>query len=293
MPQFRSASEAYAEQLRSDVAEVQPAHPRLCLVVLDKSLRAGDGRGAAFGKLRPHGITLSGLKAQDGFARLLRHVEARTAQPHPFTHWYVDGGPAEPVRSEVTTTSYTALEPVRRELLALAHSAMSRPRSGPEELRSLLAQLKPADLGLSHTNADRILTEFQLSLMTEGSGTQIFATTFVQWAGREILRRAEPETLLLRFRPRQQQQPMNELMGGAPSRGPDFAGSLIDAEQAAYSTWLNLGRLSGAEQSLFLAWQQGSDQAVAIGPGLLAGGSSIMPRYLDDTLAYLERQSLA
>ena len=52
------------------------------------------------------------------------------------------------------------------------------------------------------TGADAMLTRFQLSLLTEGSGTQVFATTFVQWAAREALRRAQPITLLARFTPR-------------------------------------------------------------------------------------------
>ena len=41
-----------------------------------------------------------------------------------------------------------------------------------------------------------MLNRFQLSLLTEGSGTQVFSTTFVQWAAREALRRAQPLTLV-------------------------------------------------------------------------------------------------
>ncbi len=45
-----------------------------------------------------------------------------------------------------------------------------------------------------------MLNRFQLSLLTEGSGTQVFATTFVQWAAREALRRAQPLTVFTPFR---------------------------------------------------------------------------------------------
>ncbi len=47
---------------------------------------------------------------------------------------------------------------------------------GPEALRTTLAQLGPADLGLGN-GADVVL---ELKLLTEGSGTKIFSTTFVQ-----------------------------------------------------------------------------------------------------------------
>lgn len=276
MPRFREASAAYAEAMRTALPEILPARPRLCLVVLGDDLRAANGSGARFQQLRSRGVLLTGIDPTDGFTALLDRVHARSAesaQSTSFAHWYVDGGLAEPVEPHIATASYSAMEPVRRKLLARAGDLLSQERSGPEELRSLMAQIKPGDVGLS-PHADPVLTHFQLTLMTEGSGTQVFATTFVQWAAREILRRAEPETLLLRFRPRQRQQGMNELMTGSVSLGPDLPGSLIDAEQGAYSTWLNLQRLPGAEQAVFLAWQQGSREAVALGPGLPAGGTS-------------------
>ena len=113
-----------------------------------------------------------------------------------------------------------------------------------------------------------------MSLLTEGSGTQIFSTTFVQWAARECLRRAEPETLLLRYAPRQQQQPMNAMLSGHTESVPDLQGSLVDADMGAYYTWLNLRRLSGADQMRFLVWFEGRNEALVIGPGLPGGTTS-------------------
>ncbi len=81
---------------------------------------------------------------------------------------------------------------------------------GPEELRTHLARMTPSDLGAAAGNA--VLDRFKLKILTEGSGTQIFATAFAQWTTREALRRAEPLTLLVRFAPRQRQRPMNELL---------------------------------------------------------------------------------
>ncbi len=47
---------------------------------------------------------------------------------------------------------------------------------------------------MGHTE-NPVLEHFQLSLFIEGSGTQFYSTTFVQWTARELLRRAQPLTL--------------------------------------------------------------------------------------------------
>ena len=47
-----------------------------------------------------------------------------------------------------------------------------------------------------------MLGRFQVKLLTEGSGTQIFSTTFAQWTAREALRRAEALTLVAPLRAR-------------------------------------------------------------------------------------------
>src|SRR5436190_24347090 len=113
----------------------------------------------------------------------------------------------------------------------------------------MLAQMRPTDLELGKRK-DAVLDHFQLKLLTEGSGTQIFSTIFAQWAAREVLRRAQPLTLLVRFAPRQRQKPMNELLSTAPvHQEVDVVGSLIDGAMAAYYNWLNQQRLPGAEQS--------------------------------------------
>src|SRR5437762_11451863 len=101
---------------------------------------------------------------------------------------------------------------------------------GPEALRTFLGQIRPADLGLGETG-DAVLDRFQVKLLTEGSGTQVFSTTFAQWAAREASRRAQPLTLLVRFAPRQRQKPMNEMLSaGHEVAELDPLGSLIDAD---------------------------------------------------------------
>jgi hypothetical protein len=152
----------------------------------------------------------------------------------------------------------------------------------PEAFRTRMAQTGLEDIGVN-PGSDAVLDRFQLSLLTEGSGTQVFATTFVQWAARETLRRAQPLTLFARFTPRQRENPMNELLAEAQRRPElDPQGSLVDADMGAYYTWLNQQRLSGASQSSFLAWFEDHEEAVAIGPAFEPNKRSDAPIELRD-----------
>jgi len=151
----------------------------------------------------------------------------------------------------------------------------------------MLAQMKPEDVGLA-SGADGLLNRFQLSLLTEGSGTQVFATTFVQWAARETLRRAQPLTIVARFTPRQRDKQMNELLAES-QRKPELdpQGSLVDADMGAYYTWLNQQRLPGEDKSAFLVWFEDHDEALAIAPSLERGKRSDTPTELADLIARL------
>jgi hypothetical protein len=154
--------------------------------------------------------------------------------------------------------------------------AYEAPVFDPEAFRTMLAQIKPEDVELGA--GDTVLNRFQLSLLTEGSGTQVFSTTFVQWAAREALRRAQPLTILARFAPRQREKQMNELLAER-QRTPELdpQGSLIDADMGAYYNWLNQQRLPGDKQSAYLAWYEDHSAAVAIAPALEPGKHSDTP----------------
>ena len=157
---------------------------------------------------------------------------------------------------------------------------------GPEALRTLLAKMRPGDLGLGEAG-DPVLDRFQMKMLTEGSGTQVFSTTFAQWTAREALRRAQPLTLLVRFAPRQRQRPMNEML--STSHEPvelDPMGSLVDADMGAYYDWLNMQRLPGADQSSFLVWFEGHNEAIAIGPSLPRGTESKAATDLEQLLSW-------
>ena len=234
----------------------------------------------------------TGIKPDDGLKSLLDAVEARAkVHPVPYGHWYIDGGEAAEGPAAVTCVSYGALVSARAALLRKMQTELDRPGMGPEALRTFLARLRPADLGIVHgaatTSNDEVMGRFKLKVLTEGSGTQIFSTIFAQWAAREALRRAQPLTLLVRFAPRQRQRPMNELLT-APASSPELdpVGSLVDADMGAYYNWINQQRLPGAEQSSFIAWFEGRNLALAIGPATPRGTESNSPADLKQVLTW-------
>jgi len=279
---FRTAALAYADRLHAVVPAEPPPVPRLGITVIGQGVAAPDA--PLFRKLRPHGAYFSGVNPQNGLELLLKVAAARAkAHPVPYGHWYIDGGQAA-YDPALTCVSYQALEPVRAALSGKIRSEIERPGMGPEALRTHLARLRPADLGLGKAG-DAVLDRFQVKMLTEGSGTQVFSTTFAQWTAREALRRAQPLTLLVRFAPRQRQKPMNEMLSASHGVAElDPLGSLIDADMGAYYNWLNLQRLPGAQQSSFLVWFEGHNEAVAIGPSLPRGTESNAATSLEQLL---------
>jgi hypothetical protein len=287
---FRKASMDYADHLRSAVPPDPPLIPRLGVTVIGQGVASYDE--PLFRKLRAHGAYFSRVKPEGGLPQLLDAVAARAkSHPAPYGHWYVDGGDEADHAPEITCISYNGLEPARAALLRRMQPELDRPGMGPEALRTFLAQLRPADLGMDRGSDDKakdeVMARFEVSLLTEGSGTQIFSTSFAQWAAREALRRAQPVTLLVRFAPRRRQKPMNEMLSAVEARPElDFVGSLVDADFGAYYNWLNQQRLPGAEQSSFLVWFEGHSQALLIGPSTPRGTESTSAADLKQLLAW-------
>ena len=288
---FRQVSNDYADRLRAAVPPEAPAIPRLGISVIGQGVTSyGE---PLFRKLRAHGAYYSHINPENGLQYLLEAVAARAkAHPVPYGHWYIDGGESAECDRTLTCVSYTALEPVRTVLLRKMQEEINRPGMGPESLRTILAQMRPSDLDMDRsvgTLHDDILERFEVSVLTEGSGTQIFSTVFAQWAAREAFRRAQPLTLLVRFAPRQRQRPMNEMLSADAKVPPqlDLVGSLVDGDFAGYYNWLNQQRLPGAERSCFLAWFEGHNQALVIGPSTPRGTESASVADLRQVLAWM------
>jgi len=283
---FRKAATEYGNRLQEAIPPQAPPIPRLGITVIGQGVSSYNEQ--LFRKLRPHGAYFKNVKPDGGLQTLLDAAAAR-AKTHSeaYAHWYIDGGQEAAHDPALTSVSYGALEGVRSNVLRRMRDEIGQPGMGPEALRTTLAQIRPRDLGLKDAG-EAVLDRFRVRLLTEGSGTQIYSTTFVQWAAREALRRAQPLTLLVRFAPRQRQRTMNELLSLKPEQAEyDPVGSLVDADMGAYYNWLNQQRLSGAEQSAFLVWFENHRDAVAISPAMPRGTESTATVDLKQLLSWM------
>ncbi len=281
---FRTAAIDYVKKASASAPDpAMPTH-RLGIVIVGQAVDKNDYR--LFRRLLPQGVYYTRVKPNGGLQALLDAAARRAkAHPVPYGHWYIDGGSSFPAPEGVTRVSYEALSSTRAALQRRMQKTYEAAVFDPEAFRTMLAQIKPEEAGLDAA-ADGVLNRFALSLLTEGSGTQVFSTTFVQWAAREALRRAQPLTLVARFAPRQRENQMNELLAER-DRKPELdpQGSLIDADMGAYYTWLNQQRLSGDDKSAFLAWFENHGEAVAIAPQLERGKRSDAPVDLAELIA--------
>jgi hypothetical protein len=285
---FHAAATSYADAVKLGASSADPPIPRAGLVIVSREL---DKPGyPLFRKLRKQGVFFESVPGELTTDQLSAWIGSRTKKfPLALTHFYIDGDEPLPVTSEhLHTMSWSGVSRPRQALLERMHRIMNTPGSGPELARTELASLSPADLGMRGAGDDAVMDHFTLSVLSEGSGTQIFSTTFAQWGAREVLRRAEPSTLMVRFGPRQQLQPMNAMLAGtAPSASPDLPGSFVDADMAAYYTWINQQRLPGASSGVFVAYCEARRQAVAIGPGLPKGTTSPQSLHVEKLMALL------
>lgn len=276
-----------AQDLLAVPLDTTPQRDRFVIVVVGKD--ASSASPQLFRKLAPHGITLSNLQWTAETPRQL-HATLRQhggSQAVPYTRWYIDGGEPWPHDAgAVDLLSYAQLRPVRENVLGrMNHFTQSGP-GGAEGMRSMLEGLHPGDSGADAVTRDPLMQHFITMLFVEGSGTQIYSTSFVQWAARETLRRAQPEQLLVRFAPRQRQRTLNQLFDAATNvEVPDPEGSLRDADIAAYYILLDLLRIADPAHITFLAWRENQGHAVLISPRAPAGKSDAAPLDLTSALA--------
>ena len=270
---FRQASVNYVAKLNAARTPAVSHNPRLTVVMMGRDVTAYGY--PLFRKLRRSGLYFSNVEGDGGRSAIQEVLQSR-AKKHaePFSHWYIDGGDGIS-EDGVATVSYNALQAARDALVTKMRLLMTPGGAGPEALRTMMARMTPGDLGLRSDGEHAVLNRFQISVLTEGSGTQLFSTTFVQWTAREVLRRAQPLTVVLSYSPRQREQSMQELLSGkAHAVEFDFPGSLIDADMGAYYTWLNASRLPNSQNDTFVGWFEGGREAIAVGPHFEKGRES-------------------
>lgn len=291
---YHGAAQEYQQYLQKALGQTPPAIPRWTIVVIGKG--ASQTEYPLFRHLTPHGTLFTQLNPAGGLDTLFAEVRSRTQQhPLEYGHWYIDGGEPHALATGnlgLTVMSYNRLAPVAKQEFALLKRFTNRTSGdgtvGVEAVSSYIAGLNPEEIGLKGTVAEAPLRHFEVNLLTQGAGCQIFSTTFVQWASRECLHRAEPLTLFARFATRQVNAPMEQLLARNPlQQQQDKAGSLIDADMGAYYTWINQSRLAGAEQSRFLVWFEDHSLACAISPTLARGTVSTAPTTMQQLLGWM------
>lgn len=267
---FRGA----AQKLFAAIEDQMPYPHRLTMVVFGRGAQAATTPLLA--KLRPRGVLLTTLQTGDMpqqiFESFSRH--AKDSQ-EAYAHWYVDGG--VPWTQEfgriagAVSISYPALDGLRKRTLAKMEEVATGGSGGAELMRARLTNMSAKDLDAASVTEDPVLARFYTELFTESSGPQLFSTSFVQWTGRELARRAQPRTLLMRYAPRRRYQPFNEMLRTADPEGVDPEGSLRDAEMNAYYTWIEMSRIASPGKNTFIAWAEGTTQAVLVGSSAPGG----------------------
>jgi hypothetical protein len=291
---YHQAAQDYELYLQKAFEKENPAAPRWTIVALGQG--TGETDRPLFRQLLSRGTLFTEIDPAGALDVLLAEVCAR-AQRYPleYGHWYIEGGEPHALGADakgVSVISYDNLVPVTKREFVLLNQFTNRPGNDGtaqvEAVSSYLAGLSPEDLGLKGTAIDDVLRHFEVNVLTQGAGCQIYSTTFVQWASRECLHRAQPLTLFARFATRQASAPMEQLMARDPLRQPqDKAGSLVDADMGAYYTWINQSRLVGADQSRFLVWFEGHRLACAISPTLPGGKTSETPTTMRQVLDWM------
>jgi hypothetical protein len=287
-------SNGQIDSFRSSVQKLFAAIPdpsasphRLTLVVVGRD--ADPGITPTLRKLRARGVHLTALDSQQMPEQIFQ-VFAHHAQnsTEPYAHWYVDGG--DPWTQDfgsvagAVSVTYPGLDRLRKKTLARMEQLTQSGGAGAEAMRNRLAGTSAPDLDAQTVTADPVLARFYTELFTQSSGPQIFSTSFVQWSGRELARRAQPRTMLLRYAPRQRYQPFDELLRTATPSSTDPEGSLRDAEMGAYYTWIEMNRITSPGKGTFLVWVEGTSQAVLIGNNAPRGTQSNTSLQLKDAI---------
>ncbi len=282
--QFRAASIGYVDACRRFRPPALPPLSRLTMVIVGQGVDTP--AFPLFRKLRPHGVYYSAVEPSTALQAISAVLAARADNhPLPYGHWYVDGGePAIVPPSTVTSMSYAGLSNLRIAVVDKMR-ILGRESGGPEGLEKALQELDPSQFPDASEGDDPVMSRFRLSIFSEGSGTQFYSTTFAEWTAHELLRRAQPVTLLVRFAPRQVQRTFDEMiMDQNRAVAVDPQGSLLDADMGAYYIWLNQRRLPKSDNGRFLVWFQGHSEAVMIALHLVPGTEDPQPVSLQKLL---------
>ncbi|MBB5061805.1 hypothetical protein [Granulicella mallensis] len=283
--QFRLGASA----LFASVPSREDTTHRLVFVMLGQGAQVESGK--VLRKLSKQGVFFSSLKTATALQDIRQAIESHASKASaPYANWYVDGGVISDEiagkLSNTTAVSYTGLSKLRERVLERMQGAVTLTSSsgGAEQIHTRLTNTSWRDVGASEITSDPVLQRFYTELFTESSGPQIFSTSFVQWTGRELIRRAQPQTLLLRYTPRQSHRDMREMFASATPSSFDPQGSFRDAEMGAYYNWIEMSRIAAPGKLTFMAWVENKPFAVIAGAGAPAGTICATPMSIAEAL---------
>lgn len=283
MNRFRAGTDALFAAVPARNDDTQ----RLALVILGQGAQVDAAK--TLRKLRSKGVLLNAMKTDTALADMRQMMGKRAAAaPEPYAHWYVDGAALSTAIAgsspHLISVSYDELRGVREQVLGRMQAMISNGGGGAEEMRTRLTGISLREAGTQLITTDPVLQRFYTELFTESSGPQIFSTSFVQWTGRELARRAKPRTMLLRYAPRAIHRDMNEMFAAASASSLDPQGSFRDAEMGAYYAWIEMNRITSPGKLTFVAWIEDQSLAVIVGANAPSGTVCDTPMTLNEAL---------
>ena len=135
--------------------------------------------------------------------------------------------------------------------------------------------------------ADEPLTRMDACAGLQDAGFEVLDVAAVESA-LELVRRAQPSTLLLRFAPRRRAASINDMLeqrGESPDT--DAQGSLVDADMALYYTALAMRKMPDGDRMSLLAYVEDAGQLFLAGPRVVRGAESTTPMTMARALAML------
>src|ERR1700722_875868 len=146
---FRAAAVDYVQKAMASAPDPPLPTHRLGVGVIGQGVAQNDYR--LFRKLRPHGVYYTQVRHSNaGTQVLLDAVAARAkAHPAPYAHWYIDGASGLTSADGLTRISYGALAQSRATLQSRMQKTYEASVFDPEAFRSMLAQMKPEEVGLN------------------------------------------------------------------------------------------------------------------------------------------------
>ena len=266
---------------------IQPAHTRLMLLVLPRSLPVDPQSAWKQWDPRGHEIKISG-DSERLCALALQGPQSLAGIPTLSAEqgvdssdlWLIDAdlklGSLLPHLSPIAASSlgYAALKPFRDRFLAELNKAPKSIRATDDIVASLRLEswdgwgLWPAEI----TSQPR-LRRFVIDLFLSGNGALIFSNAFVEWAVSEALRRARPRAIVARFGMRSKPKMFTSIavfenqqrISSLPDVD-DPENSAVDAVILARYAWLAASRYPEQEQTICLCVSEYRDSAYVILP---------------------------